>query len=354
MMHTPTEYLVIFYIFFWVVRIRGCVRRGRQPLLRGPEWFFNVQVQPDFYTGAGKRILHRYWMRMLIPFVLVIPITMAIFISRYLQYAPWLLIAQAILIHINHVYSMDKAEREARPIAVLEAEQPVDSMALSLKPRRLRDYADPKVEWALAFANIFALALLVRYYFADAQHENWRVVFTVPAFYLYLQVGMLFVKSVVLAWRTPVPQTQAAEHMEAREETRKYYLKMCDYYRAFAAAGIVFWSVAIRTSPGEFHLVWRIWLAGWLAITVVGTVLVEIKRKQLVKVALRARPVKMPDFLHESGIARWPVCYQPSAPMLILKGARGYSLNLANTLAHLGAAYLAGMIVLIFFLRMGH
>ena len=55
-----------------------------------------------------------------------------------------------------------------------------------------------------------------------------------------------------------------------------------------------------------------------------------------------------------SDLAKWPVCYQPSAPMLILKGARGYSLNLANTLAHLGAAYLAGMVVLIFFLRMGH
>ena|ERR1700691_1602965 len=138
MMQSADEYVVILYIFFWVVRIRGCFRRGRQPLLRGPEWFFNVHVRPDFYTGAGKKLLHRYWMRMLMPF------------------------------------------------------------------------------------------------------------------------------------------------------------------------------------------------------------------------ALRARPVKLPDFLHESDIARWPVCYQPSAPMLILKGAHGYSLNLANTLAHLGAAYLAGLAVLIVLLRMGH
>lgn len=73
-----------------------------------------------------------------------------------------------------------------------------------------------------------------------------------------------------------------------------------------------------------------------------------------VKVALRARPVKMPDFLHESDIARWPICYQPTAPMLILKGAHGYSLNLANTLAHLGAAYVAGFVALIVFLHVGH
>jgi hypothetical protein len=40
--------------------------------------------------------------------------------------------------------------------------------------------------------------------------------------------------------------------------------------------------------------------------------------------------------------------------MLVLKGARGYSLNLANTLAQFGAAYLAGWVVLFAFLRMGH
>src|ERR1700679_4191464 len=131
------KYLISFYVLFWIVHIRGCIRRGRQPLLRGQEWFFNVHVQPGFYNGAGKTLLHRYWMRMLIPLVLDVPITMAIFISKYLEYAPWLLIAQVIWIHINHVYSVDKAEREARPIAVPEAEQPVAEVALSLTPRRL-------------------------------------------------------------------------------------------------------------------------------------------------------------------------------------------------------------------------
>jgi hypothetical protein len=353
-MQSINEYVVIFYILFWVVRIRGCVRRGRQPLLRGPEWFFNVHVQPGFYTGAGKKLLHHYWMRMLMPFAVDIPIATAIFLSGRLQLLNLLIVALAILIHINHPYSVSLAERQARPFAVAEGEQPVAEMALSLTPRRLRDYTSSKAEWALALTNIAALAWLFRYYFADPQHVNWRVVFGVPAFYLYVQVGMLFVKRVVLAWRTPVPQAQAAEHMEAREEARKFYIKMCDWYRGFAAAGIVFWAIVIGRSLADFEHLFRIWFAVWLVITLVGTVLVEIKRNQLVKVGLRARPVKLPDFLHESDLARWPVCYQPSAPMLILKGAHGYSLNLANTLAHLGAAYLAGMFVLIALLRMGH
>jgi len=41
-------------------------------------------------------------------------------------------------------------------------------------------------------------------------------------------------------------------------------------------------------------------------------------------------------------------------PMLVLKGARGYSVNLANTLVQLSAAYLAGLIVLFAMLPMGN
>jgi hypothetical protein len=95
-----------------------------------------------------------------------------------------------------------------------------------------------------------------------------------------------------------------------------------------------------------------VWLTAWMVIGLAGTVWVEIKRKQLVRLALRARPVRLPDFLHASEMARWPVCYQPEAPMLMLKGARGYSLNLANRLAQFSAAYLAGFAVLILVLRM--
>jgi len=40
--------------------------------------------------------------------------------------------------------------------------------------------------------------------------------------------------------------------------------------------------------------------------------------------------------------------------MLVLKGAHGYSVNLANTLAQLSAVYLAGLGVLMVVLRMVH
>src|SRR5580700_1497933 len=346
------QYAVITYVFFWIIRINGCIRRGRQPLLRGPEWFFNVHVQPDFYTGAGRDLLHRYWLRMLIPFAIDIPIAVAIFRSGNLMLLNFLMIALCAIIHINHSYSVDLAERQARPFAVAEAEQPVASVVLSLTPRRMRDYSNPVVEWILALSTVASAALLLRYFFAAPEHHNWRLVFGLPVVYFYLQLGIVWVKRVVVAWRTPVPQAQAAEHLEAREETRKHYLRMCDVYRLSAAAAILFWPAEISMSPDNFDRVFQIWYYGWMVVSIVGTVWVEIRRKQLVKMALRARPVKLPDFLHESKIARWPVCYQPSAPMLMVRGARGYSLNLANTLGYLGAAYMVGFVALIALLRL--
>jgi len=291
---------------------------------------------------------------MLMPFAIDIPVAIAIFLSGHLLLLNWLILGLCALIHVNHSFSVDLAERQARPFAVPEAEQPVASLALSLKPRRLRDYTNRKVEWALALSSTVAFAWLARYYFTAPEHHNLRSVFGVPAFLLYLQVGLLFVKRVVVAWRAPVPQVQAAEHLEAREETRMYYLKLCDWQRAAAAAGIIFWPIEISTSPASLNRLLSIWFVGWLVIGVLATAWVEVRRKQLVTLSLRARPVKLPDFLRQSELARWPVCYQPSAPMLMLKGAHGYSLNLANTLAYLGAAYLAGLGVLIVVLRVVH
>jgi hypothetical protein len=347
------RYIAAFYVLFWLIRINGCVRRGRQPLLRGSEWFFNVHVQPDFYAGPGRKILHRYWLRMLVPFAVDIPLALAIFLSGRLLLLQWLILGLCALIHINHSFSVNLAEREAQPFASSDADQPVVSMALSLTPRRLRDYTNRRFEWALTLSNIVAFAGLLLYYFAAPESHNLRFVFAAPAFLLYLQLGMMFAKHVVVAWRSPVPAAQAVERLEAREEARKHYLRICDWGRTAASAGILFWLIELNASPAALKRMLRVWLAALLIVAVVGTVWVELRRKHLVTVALRVRPAKLPDFLRQSEMAKWPVCYQPSAPMLVLKGSRGYSLNLANTLAYFGAAYLAGLIVLLTVLPVG-
>lgn len=347
------QFMVGFYILFWVLRINGCVRRRRQPLLRGREWFFDVHVQPGFYAGAGKKIVRDYWMRMFIPFALDIPLAIVIFRSGHLQLLNALILGLCAVIHINHCFSVDLAERQARRFAMPEAERLVASVALSLMPRRLRDYANWKIEWALAAANIIALVLLTLDYFAQPQHPDFLLVFGRPAGFLYLQLGFLFAKTIVLAWRNPVPQAHAAECTEAREQRRKFYLWQCDMIRAMAASGMLIWAAGMSVPEVSIERLMAVWLAALLVFGVGATVWAEIRRKQLVKLALRTRPMKLPDFLNEREIAKWPVCYQPSAPMLILRGAHGYSLNLANTLTYFGAAYLAGLTALFALLAKG-
>ena len=350
-MTLPTQdwFLVVLYAMFWAVRINGCVRRGRQPLLRGREWFFNVRVQGGFYDGPGKAILRQYWLRMMIPFAVDIPWAIAIFRSGQLFQLNFLVLATSALIHANHLFSVRIAERQARAYAVKESERPAARLALSLAPRRLRDYTNPVFEGVLAVLTVSSLIFLVGYYLASPPHVSARIVFGAPLFMLYTQAGMLIIKRAAIAWPSPVPTEHAEEHMHASEERRRYYVRLWDWSRAASVASLVMWPVLISLPGAAGNRALAIWLGACLVAGVVATVLGEIKRKQIAALAARAMPVLLPDLL-ASGGAGWPVCYQPSAPVLMLKSARGYSLNLGNSIAQFTAAYVAGFAVLVFVL----
>src|SRR5262245_47891521 len=96
------RFSLVLYGLFWLVRVNGCVRRGRQPLLRGRGWFFDVPVPEDFHDGPGRRLLLRYWLRMLIPFAVDIPLATAIVLSGRLELLNLLVLFLCALIHVNH------------------------------------------------------------------------------------------------------------------------------------------------------------------------------------------------------------------------------------------------------------
>ena len=345
-------FTVIFYFLTWAVFTNGCIRRGKQPLLRGSDWFFSVPVQSGFYSGAGRKLLLGYRLRMLIPFSFYIPLSLLCLFSRRLVLLSLLVLGVCAFIHINHVYSVAFAERQARPFAVAGTEKPVAAISSSLAPRRLRDYTNFRFESALLFLSLLPLAWLLRDYFTAPAHQNLRTVFVVPLLCFYVHLGALYIKRVVLAWRASVPQDCAAEYLEVREKTRRFYLLQCDIVRAFITAQIILWPFELNASLAELKGGLTVWFAALLIFGVVLTFWIEIRRKQLSQIASRTRPVTFPDFLQERQIARWPVCFASSAPRLVLNGARGYSLNLAHALAYLGLAYVAGFAVLIALLRL--
>ena len=343
----PYDYVVILYGLCWLLRIWGCIRRGRQPLLRGPEWFFDVQVHPTFYDGPGRKILHRYWMRMFVPIVVELPLASAIFLSGKLWLLNWLMIVFSVAIIVNHSFSVDLAEREARTYAVHGSEQPATHIALSLTPRRLRDYTNWNLEVVFGASSVFALAWLVRYYISTAQQDSARLVFGPPALLLYLQAGMLFTKHIIVGWRSPLPETAASEYIDAREETRRFYLRVCDWGRAMFTAALLFYPIKLTASAANRIPIVTTWMAAMVIATAVSAVWMEMGRRQVLLRALHFPPLIVPDFLGQSDIRRALLCYEPSAPMLMLKGRHGYSLNLANRLAYVAGVYLAGLILLL-------
>lgn len=350
---SPNQILIVMFILSCAARVRGCFRRWRQPVVRGPEWFFSVHVPTDFYTGAGRKILHRYRLRMFSPIAVEVFLAAAIFASGKLSYLLWMIIAASAAVHINHLFSVDLAERQARRYAVPEAEQPVSSVMLSLTPRRLRDYTNSRTEKFIILACAGTLVWLVRYYLRSPAEHSLREVFSVPALLLYFQMGFLFIKYGIVAWRVPIPQVQAEEHLHAREEARRFYLKACDWLRMLTAAELLFWPLLLAVSPSMRTYAGTFFFVTFLTVAAVLQVRQELGRRAVLKASLRARPMKMPDFLHTENSGRL-LCYQPGTPMLLIRGARGYSLNLANKLTQLGAAYLAGLIALFVLLRVGH
>lgn len=351
---TPVQFIFIYYGLFTLARIRGMVRRWRQPLVRGPEYFLNVRVRPDFYSGEGRKILHRYWIRLFVPWALEIPCLVAIFrFGHYYEYLTALMIAIGILIHLNHLFSVDLAERQARKLAVPEAEEPVASVLLSLRPRRLSDYTNYRVEQFIAFATAAVFAWSIWYYMRAPAGTSFGFVFGMPILFTYSQVGFLFVKSGIVAWRSPIPQLHAEEHLAAREGARKLHLKVIDCARIVYAGQMLFWPALVTATPEN-----RMRRFGWFSVGIIIIAIVlgvwhERCRHSVLKKNIRAVPVRMPN-LAGPEFSGWFFCYQPAVPMLLIRGTHGYCLNFANRLTQLGVAYVAGFLALVATLQMIH
>ena len=347
----PQRMYSMLYLLLWISRVRGFQRRWQQPRLRGPEWFLDTPVQPGFYEGPGPALLRRYAWRMTLPCLIDVIALAGYSITHH---SVWLLIAPLVLspaVHLNHLLNVAYSQREARSWAVSEETRPVAAVGFSLVPRRLRDYTNPVVEVAFAVLTVASFAVLWYLYRTLPERHNPRLVFGTPAMYLYVQGGLLLIKRAIVAWRAPVPLVQSSEHVEIRETMRRYYLLMCDWVRISVVAGTAFWPILL-TVPQRFFLpLSRSWGALWLLLCIAGAIWIEVRRKQLLTLRLKARPVRLPDLSGTREAARWPVCWQPGIPMLVLRNEWGYSINLGNTSTFLGMAYLAGMAALLFIVR---
>ncbi|HYX52685.1 MAG TPA: hypothetical protein VE783_04490 [Candidatus Limnocylindrales bacterium] len=345
--------LILFYyaVIWGGSRVRGSVRRWKQPLVRGQEWFFNVRVLPGFYEGGGKNLLNRYRLQMLATAAIEIPVAVALILTGHIPYLGWLILVMAAGVHVNHLFNVEASERKARAFAVPGENQPVSAMLVPLQTRRLRDYNNPTIERLIFFGSFGAIAWLVRFYLRSSGTHSFGLVFGMAIFLLYYQLGFVLMKIAVVQWSAPVPKIQAEEHLKAREQRRKFYLHVADASRIMVTVGLVLWPFVVGAPAAQRELFVRVHFIVLMAIAVMFGIRHEMGRNSVLRAAVRANPVRMPDLLNAQP-AGWPVCYQPSTPTLLVRAARGYSLNLANRFTLLGAGYLAGFFALIVILRM--
>jgi hypothetical protein len=267
-------------------------------------------------------------------------------------HALWLvgaIMAMLPIIHLNHWYNVQTAEHEARAYAVADQAKPVARIGLSLTPRRLRDFTNRWLEAGIWVGTVAAFGWLARLYAGGASPA--RQVFGLPVFFLYLQLGLLLAKRVIVNWRAPVPIPRTAEYLNARDAMRRYYLWTCDCNRIAFTLGIFMLAVSLSCPEPWRDVVFKGWGLVWAALCVGLAVWTEIKRKQVADIGVRARPVRMPDLSGMGERMSWPVCFEPEVPMLVLQGERGYSVNLANTAAYLALAYAVGMVALVMLAR---
>ena len=80
----------VFYLLVELTRVMAFRFRLRFPALRGPDTFFSLSVTPDFYTGAGRRLLRLYYFGLTVPYLIEAIVLGPIF---YWGYRGWILFA---------------------------------------------------------------------------------------------------------------------------------------------------------------------------------------------------------------------------------------------------------------------
>src|SRR5262249_42009908 len=109
--------------------------------------------------------------------------------------------AALIATRVYYSFAAIHTIRKAKWIAAEDSLKPVRTVALSLQPRRLRDYSSVPFELILGLLMLGALALLAhRLHAGDSLHNPARPC-AFAALLVYLQLGGLLVKHGLVRWR---------------------------------------------------------------------------------------------------------------------------------------------------------
>jgi hypothetical protein len=343
---TQDQVLLLCWLLSLISRIPRIVERWTSPFVNGPGWFFAVEVRPEFLQNGGRTILTRYRQRLFLPWVVELPVCAVLYLTGYKVSIMIVVIVMTLLTRLNYYADRQWAERKARRFAVSGANSPIAGVTLSLRPRTLLAYTNPWLEIPIVLAAGGSLLWLIYRYTVLGNWEALRGPLNVTLVCFYLQIGLLLIKRGFVRARSAAPSDNSAQYMAWRESLRRLSTAGCDYTRLVFACFPVTVDLASVTDhwqgsasqTGTFifislltpFLLWHEWRI----------------RQQHLKVARATKPtgfLVLPDTVKADGF----VCFKPSLPILLLKGPRGYALNLASAPAKTVGLYLAGCAVLL-------
>jgi uncharacterized membrane protein len=248
------------------------------PLMRGEDAFFGVRVSAEVYRGEGRRLLHRYWLWLVMTFIEIEAIGLLVSFYRgrteFAQIAPRLLFMPCVMFFYVVFY------RQAKRLELVEEHQ---RFASSLKTRRLADYTSLALEIAIAVLTIAPILLLIYYYPQLPEripmHWNWKgeadewarksyfAVFSLAAMLVYMQGLLLAVKHGVLGVKMTLPAEHTEGYLRLKEEALALTVRFIDHMRLLLCILLGSLAVNIAFSAVE-HLRF---LTGIIAITTLAS-----------------------------------------------------------------------------------
>ena len=219
-------------------------------------------------------------------------------------------------------------------------------VALSLSPRTLLAYTNPWIEAAIVLVLCGSVVWLVYRYTILGDWHLLRGPLDVTLVSIYLQIGLLLMKRGFVRARSAAPVENSEQYLVWRESLRRLSTTICDYLRLL----LICLPLTVDLESITDHWQGSAAQTGMLILVSVLFPFVMWRewrnRQQHLKVTRSSKPsgyLILPDTMHAAGL----VCFQPSLPILLLKGPRGYALNLASAPAKTAGLYLAGWALLL-------
>lgn len=322
-------YVGLFLLRLWLVR-----GRWKMPRMHGPDYFLGKRVAADFYPGPGARILASYHRALLLPWLLeAIAIVALLATHRFFENITWLLLAVMVVTVGNHVLALRRAWKQVTPYIIVG--NPPPKVALPLEARELKHYTHPVLEAALVLVTVACVAILI-------WHDGFTAHLLPVLLVCYLQVGLVLIKRSLVDWRSPLPADQAEKYHRLREAQRAFFMRTCDWLRAFG--GIFLVMLVVATLRGEDAVRWASATLG-IGFLIAYTIGTMRDMRLVMSLSSEVRPVKVRRTTPDESVHH-VVIYRPELPLMFVRRARGWALNFGNPRALMYAGYLiAGMIL---------